>query len=290
MINADCPKLAVVGLGGVGKTQVVLELVYLVKERYLEYSIFWVPAVSGESFEQGYREIAIRCSIPLDPKEDPKAPVQRYLNSDVAGKWLLVVDNADDQEVLYGKSNQPSGVMDCLPESENGRVLFTTHHRETAVSLVGREVVVLQEMDREEAETFLAKSLTEKELLNDRAGTTVLLSELTFLPLAIAQAAAYLNAMQISIQEYLSLLKSTEQETISLLRREFRDGTRYKSSERSTNAVATTWLVSFDQIRRSDSVAADLLSFISCIENKAIPQSIMPSVLTPSAHFVHMPL
>ena len=42
--------------------------------------------------------------------------------------------------------------------------------------------------------------------------------------------------------------------------------------------MATTWLVSFDQLRISDSAAADLLSFMSRIEPKAIPQSILPSL------------
>jgi hypothetical protein len=55
--------------------------------------------------------------------------------------------------------------------------------------------------------------------------------------------------------------------------REFQDSTRYKGPH---NAVATTWLVSFEQIRKSDSTAANLLSFISCIEPKAIPRSILP--------------
>ena len=268
-----------VGLGAVGKTQVALKLVYIVKEHRPEYSIFWVSALSTESFEQAYRDIAIRCSITLNPREeDPKESVQRYLNSDLAGKWLLVVDNADDQEILFGKADGHRGMKDYLPENENGRTLFTTRHRETATSLVGSEVVVLQEMDQKEAEDFLARSLIQKELLDNEGDTIALLNELTYLPLAIAQAAAYLNAMQISVQEYLSLLRNTEQEAISLLSREFCDRTRYQSSAQSKNSVAATWLISFDQIRRSDSIAADLLSFLSCIENKAIPRSIMPSV------------
>ena len=284
MISNDCQKLALVGLDGVGKTQVALELAYTVKERWPEYSIFWVPALSTESFEQAYRDIAIKCSIPLNPKEeDPKESVQRYLSSGSAGKWFLVVDNSDDQETLFETSGELRGVTDYLPQSENGLTLFTTRHREVAVSLVGSEVVEIQEMDSEEAETFLTKSLTRKELLHDRIATTELLHELMNLPLAIAQATAYLNARQISIRDYLFLLRKIEQDMVSLLSREFRDETRYRNSK---NSIATTWLVSFDQIRRSDSIAADLLSFMSCIESKAIPRLILPSV-KPEEHMVH---
>lgn len=52
---------------------------------------------------------------------------------------------------------------------------------------------------------------------------------------------------------------------ISLLSRQFHDNTRYSGSQKS---IATTWLVSFEQIRKFD-------SFISCVEPKAIPLSIL---------------
>ncbi|MCJ1279782.1 hypothetical protein MMC21_007606 [Puttea exsequens] len=287
ILSNDCQKLALVGLGGVGKTQVALKLAYTIKERWPEYSIFWVPAVSVESFEQGYRDIASHCSVALNPmEEDVKDSVRRYLNSSSAGKWLLIVDNADDEEILFGAPNGSRGVTDHLPESEIGLTLFTTRHRQIAVSLAVNEVVEIEKMNDEEAEIFLKKSLIRKQSLQDRAVTAELLTELTHLPLAIAQAAAYLDTMQISIQEYLSLLRNTEQDTISLLSREFRDETRYERSEHIKNAVATTWLVSFNHIRRSDPIAADLLSFISCIEYKAIPRSILPSV-EPAERMVH---
>lgn len=249
-----------------GKTQVALKLAHTVKDRWPEYSIFWVPAVSSESFKQAYRDIASHCSIALNPiEEDPTKSVQRYLNSNSAGKWLLVVDNADDEEILFGAPDGSRGVIDYLPESENGLTLFTTRYRQIAVSLAGNELIEIQEMNNEEAGDFLKKSLTRKELLQDRAVTAELLKELAHLPLAIAQAAAYLNAMQISPQEYLSILRNTEQDTISLLSREFRDETRYNNSKYSKNAVAATWLVSFNHIRRSDTIAVDLLAFMSCI-------------------------
>lgn len=272
-------KLALVGLGGVGKTQVALKLAYTVKDCWPEYSIFWVPAVSGESFEQAYRNIAGYCSIALNPtEEDPTKSVQRYLSSNSAGKWLLIIDNPDDEEILFGAPNESGGVIDYLLESENGLTLITTRYRQIAVSLAGSEVVEIQEMNDDEAEDFLKKSLSRKELLQDRAVTAELLNELTHLPLAIAQAVAYLNAMQISLQEYLSLLRNTEEDTISLLSREFRDKTRYNNSNHSKNAVAATWLVSFNHIRRSNAIAADLLAFMSCIEHKAISRSMLPMV------------
>ncbi|KAF2825327.1 hypothetical protein CC86DRAFT_294722, partial [Ophiobolus disseminans] len=134
--------------------------------------------------------------------------------------------------------------------------------------------IELGAMDRQDALAFLTKSLTRKDLRND-ATTNELLDELTCLPLAIAQAAAYLNRNRMSITRYLQLLRSTEQDVVALMSREFRNDTRYKGS---ANAVATTWVVSFSQIRERDAAAADLLAFVSCIEWKAIPRSLLPKV------------
>jgi hypothetical protein len=42
------------------------------------------------------------------------------------------------------------------------------------------------------------------------------------------------------------------------------------------NPVATTWLISFEQIQRRDALAADYLSFMCYIDPKDIPQSLLP--------------
>ncbi|KAF2963181.1 hypothetical protein GQX73_g10402 [Xylaria multiplex] len=266
-------KLAVVGLGGVGKTQVALKLAYWVKDNQPGYSVFWVPALGHASFEQAYAEIVRQLDIQIKDNEDLKVSVRRYLESERAGKWLLIVDNADDTEIVFGSSDTPGGISKYLPNSDNGLTLFTTRSREVAVAVAGSEVVDLHEMSVEEATGFFEKALINKQLLQDRAITGELLQELTCLPLAISQATAYLNQHQMSIQRYLALLRATEQDLVNLMTREFHDNTRYQGSQ---NAVAMTWLVSFDQIRQSDSNAAKLLGFMSCIEPKAIPQSILP--------------
>ncbi|KAK4119383.1 purine and uridine phosphorylase [Parathielavia appendiculata] len=273
-VRKECRKAAIVGLGGVGKTQVALQLAYWTKKHRPEFSIFWVPALSKATLEQAFTAMARNLPIQSGGDDDDlKVSVRRYLSSEAAGPWLLVVDNADDRDILFGSADMPGGISDYLPESDNGLTLFTTRSREVAVSVTGSDVIELNAMDQPEAAVFLEKSLIQKDMLRDEGATAELLKELTYLPLAISQAAAYINIKQVSLAEYVKLLHGTQQDIVSLMSKEFRDNTRYAGSQ---NAVATTWLVSFDQIRKSDNAAADLLSFISCIEPKGIPQSLFP--------------
>ena len=276
LIKQDCQKMSIVGLGGTGKTQVALQFAYTAKEVQPEWSIFWVPALSMESFEHACAEIARALRIPqaADGKDDAKELVKQRLGSGRVGRWLLVVDNADDPDIVFG-NQQSKGVVGYLPESEQGVVVYTTRTTEVAVSLTHGDVLELGAMVRQDAKEFLSKSLINKDLLSDDTTTHKLLDELTYLPLAIAQAAAYLNINRVAIAKYLRLLHNTEQDLVDLMSREFRDETRYNDS---ANAVATTWVVSFSQVRERDAVAADLLAFISCVEWKAIPRSLLPSV------------
>ncbi|KAL2141563.1 hypothetical protein VTI28DRAFT_2213 [Corynascus sepedonium] len=273
-VRKEWRKSAIVGLGGVSKTQVALQLVYWTKKNRPEFSIFWVPALSNATFEQAFAAMAKKLPIQSGGDDDDfKESVRRYLSSETAGPWLLVVDNADDKDILFGSADMPGGINAYLPESDDGLILFTTRSREVAVSVTGSDVIELHEMDPLEAADYLEKSLIQKEMVRDKVATAELLKQLTYLPLAITQAAAYINIKQVPVAEYLELLHGTQQNFVSLMSKEFQDNTRYPESQ---NAVATTWLVSFDQIRKSDNAAADLLSFISCIEPKGIPQSLFP--------------
>ncbi|KAK8057954.1 hypothetical protein PG996_011891 [Apiospora saccharicola] len=276
-LHQDCRTLAIIGLGGVGKTQIVLQFAYWVKEKQPDVSIFWVPAYSEEIFEQSFLDIARDMKIPIkEDDKDPKSTIRDYLSSEAAGKWLMIVDNADDEEMVLKSQRR---LLEYLPQSESGLTILTTRSPEVSVSLAGGDEIHLQEMGNQEATDLLRKSLSRKELLQDAEMTSTLLEELTYLPLAITQAAAYLNRNpHVSVQRYLELLHGTEQDMTSLLTREFHDSTRYRTSQYqdSRNAVATTWMVSFDQIQKTDTDAANLLSFMSCIEPKSIPRSILP--------------
>jgi tetratricopeptide (TPR) repeat protein len=271
--DQDCQKLTILGLGGTGKTQVALQFAYLVKETQPEWSVFWVSALSMDSFDRTCLKIAQELKIPqaADQEEDVKELVKQYLSSNKAGRWLLVVDNADDPDIFFG-TRRLEGIHGYLPESDGGVIVYTTRTPEVAELTCG-DVLEVGVMDHQDAIIFLTKSLTRKTLLSNVAIANELLKELTYLPLAIAQAAAYLNKNRMPVAKYLRLLRNTENDIVSLMSREFRDNTRYKES---ANAVADTWIVSFSQIREHHKVAADLLAFMSCIEWKAIPRSLLP--------------
>ncbi|KAF7539268.1 hypothetical protein G7054_g2248 [Neopestalotiopsis clavispora] len=273
-----CERAAVVGLGGIGKTQVALRFVYQVKESKPDYSIFWIPILNSSSLEQAYTEIAKKIGLRKSNKdEDVKELVRQYLSSGDAGKWLMVVDNADDHDLFFGDGDH-TGIEDFLPQSEQGSILLTTRSRQVAEAFAQNEVVDLEQMNYDEALPFLKNSLHKSLTPQDEDTARDLLTHLTYLPLAIAQAAAYLNQTKMPIHRYLDLLRGAEKDVVRVLGRDFRDNTRYKESK---NAVGTTWLVSFEQIQKTDPAAANVLSFLSCIEPKAIPQSILPKCESP---------
>src|SRR4051812_40001624 len=98
----DSQRLAIYGLGGCGKTALVLESVYRTRKQRPTHAIFWVPAVSQESFEQAYREIGNLLRIPgvADSKANIKQLVKAKLSDEGFGHWLMIVDNADDVSIL----------------------------------------------------------------------------------------------------------------------------------------------------------------------------------------------
>jgi tetratricopeptide (TPR) repeat protein len=275
-VNQDCKKIAVVGLGGVGKTQVALQFAYSVLEKHPDVSVFWIHALSLETYEQACREVASVLELvgAEDRNEDAKELVQRHLSADRAGRWMLVVDNADDMNILEGPDGE-KGILDYLPESKSGLTVFTTRDKLTAHALASNSIVDVEKLDFAAASDLFKKMLTRKDLVYNETLIDELLRELDRLPLAITQAAAYVNCNAISAEEYLGLLRSTERDLIFIMSKEMRDSTRYKHT---ANAVAKTWLVSFDQIVRQDADAATLLQYMSCIEWKAIPRSILPAI------------
>ncbi|KAF9777535.1 hypothetical protein IL306_004392 [Fusarium sp. DS 682] len=128
-------------------------------------------------------------------------------------------------------------------------------------------------MGRDEARGYFEDALIQEMSSSDEQVIDHLLTLLTHLPLAITQAAAYLNENQISLTEYLQLFENTDRDRIELLSAKFQDDTRY---EQSQDPVATTWFISFNQIRKADELASRIMMFLAYVEPKTVPQSMLP--------------
>ena len=270
-------RITIFGLGGCGKSALALECAYRAIARDANYLVFWVPAISRESFELAYRDIGVLLHLQgiTDDNADVMQLVKNKLDSGSSGDWLIIVDNADNASVLLSESDGGSKLCrlsDYLPRSNRGKVIFTTRSKKAAENLTQSNVIKLDDMNGTEAKQLMAQRLSEKALLEDEAAVDELLGLLAYLPLAIVQATAFINSNGISIADYISLFREPSTE-IRLFSKHFEDSSRYREME---STIAKTWHISFDQILKQDQLAADYLSFIACIDRVNIPQSLLP--------------
>lgn len=265
-------KLAITGLGGVGKTQVALELAYRMQDRDPECSIFWIPCTSHKAVKQALMTIAEILGISNVNSAEMKEHIKVYF-ARKDWKWLLIFDNADDMDMWMEDSSISPPLKDLLPDNNQGHIVFTTRNRKLAVKLASSDVIHVRELDEKAGVEFLGKSLIQKSLLNDSHLVLDLLEQLTFLPLAIAQAAAYMNENSIGISDYLLLLQEQEADVVELLSEDFGDDGRYKEIQ---NPVAMTWQISFQQVQKLDQLACDYLSLMACVVPHNIPESFLP--------------
>ena len=125
---------------GVGETQVVLELACRTRERYPDCSVLWLSANNAENLQQAYLEAGRQLGITglEGGQADVKKLVQHHLSQEIAGRWLLIFDNADDIDMWMKRDGNEDGfpaLKDNLPRSSQGRIIFTTGSRKIAVKL-----------------------------------------------------------------------------------------------------------------------------------------------------------
>ncbi|KAL6850986.1 hypothetical protein ACO1O0_008112 [Amphichorda felina] len=98
-----------------------------------------------------------------------------------------------------------------------------------------------------------------------------LVRALDHVPLAITQAAAFINrrAPRMSVPTYLNEFRRSDKKKESLLHKDYGDLRRDLST---SNSVVTTWQMTFEQIRGERRSATDLLSFMSFFNPQGIPR------------------
>ncbi|KAJ6102772.1 P-loop containing nucleoside triphosphate hydrolase protein [Penicillium sp. IBT 16267x] len=276
-------RLALVGLGGVGKSQLAIEYCYRVRDRSPDTWVFWIHASNATRFEQSCREIADRAKI--RGRQDPKVNIFKLLNDWLSnaktGKWVLVLDNLDDDNFLHAipskQSNDDSGVPErsiwsYLCPNSMGCIVMTSRSRQVALRIVeDYDIHLVQPMNEPHAISLFEKKIDAQ---YDRSAIIQLVAALDFMPLAIVQAAAYIKqrAPRESVTKYLERFQMSDHQKIKLLDNE---GGQLRRDLEATNAILLTWQISFEHIRERRPSAAGLLSFMSFFDRQGIPDGIL---------------
>jgi hypothetical protein len=132
------------------KSQIAIQYSHRLKHEYPDTWVFWVHASNAARFEQAYRQVATRAEIPgrKDPKADILHLVYDWLANEANGRWLMILDNADDADIFFDQPKEssiegsrltstPEPLARYLPQTPNGSILVTSRNRLAAAKLVG---------------------------------------------------------------------------------------------------------------------------------------------------------
>jgi len=184
-------RVALYGMGGVGKTQTAIAYVYAYQSEYDR--IYWISAATEASLLSGFRDIAVRsrciASVEGLGAKDIAARVLAWLRQQQ--DWLIVIDNLDHIEWIQG----------LLPgRAPKQHTLITTRNPNSeGIPARGLEVPLLG-ID-ESIEMLHALSKIPPEAGHDEPEKIV--KELGCLPLAIGQAASYIREVTRSFKAFL---------------------------------------------------------------------------------------
>jgi hypothetical protein len=156
-----------------------------------------------------------------DPSADVTSLVKAKLSDEHSGQWLMIIDNADEFDVLFAPldGGQRAGrLIDCIPESANGSVIFTTRNMNVAMHLGHDNIIELGAMAETEALELLETQLHPEHHYQLKAQTITdnFLSLLAFHALAIVfrvtLTLTFINRNGISLAEYISLYRANVDE------------------------------------------------------------------------------
>jgi DNA-binding SARP family transcriptional activator len=231
--------VALVGLAGVGKTELALELAHRRLRSRTGRVAWWIAAEDPAGTATGLADLAAALGIvAFERGEDTHAALWAEL--DRAPGWVLVFDNADDPALL-----EP-----FLPAARHGDIVITS--RNPAWRRLARPVTVAP-LERTESVSYVVSRTGDA-----AAEADTLAEQLGDLPLALEQACAYIEQTGMSVPDYVELFRERRE---SLLLRDPLD---------SGPTVATTWGLAFDRLHQRSPKAAGLLEAMAFLAPDAV--------------------
>lgn len=180
------------GLGGVGKTQLVIHVAErLWRDKQLDL-LLWVAAGSRTSILTGYAQAAADLALPGATGADTEQDAARFHAwlASTNRRWLVVLDDLTTTTDL--RQLWP-------PTTSSGRALVTTRLRGAGLDGPGRRLITVGTFTHDEAIYYVQARLGDTGLADDPAGVA---DDLGQLPLALAQAAAFMLDEQVTCSRY----------------------------------------------------------------------------------------
>ncbi|CUA74258.1 Kinesin light chain [Rhizoctonia solani] len=250
------PRVCVVyGLGGVGKTQLVLNVIEQTRDHWVQ--IIYVDASSEEAIEKAFKEFGTANNIGQTSKE-----VIDWLES-CRKRWLVVFDNADAPS---------TNVRRYIPVRGDGSVVITTRLPDLARLSEGPDSACqLSCMNLKDGTALLLKvtSLGDQDFQdNDAKVAQELVQELGGLALAIVHAGAYIaQSLGMTITRYHNLLLSQRRRMLD----EYNELPVTAKLDEREDTVYTTWRMCYDQLTPE---SRKLLWLIAYLHYDGIPEEI----------------
>lgn len=210
-------RFVIYGLGGSGKSELALK--YAEEQHQNYWGVFFVDASTHKSASASYSEIAKIGGV--EPNE--KAAKNWLATRDPS--WLLIIDNADDDEVPLD---------DVLPTGAKGCILITSRNpMHKSYGTAGDRFLELLPMETEEANDLILKAAEEPSpwttTLKDSAST--ICQALGFLPLALVHAGKAILLRLCSWDGYLAFF-DRHTDRIRRERRQQRDRSSSRDNRR----------------------------------------------------------
>jgi hypothetical protein len=251
------------GLGGVGKTQVAAAHARQLWGAGELDLMVWVSGASRSAILAGYAQAYAAATGRHDPDAERAASGLLAWLAGTERRWMIVLDDLTDPGALRGL---------WPPHVARGRTMVTTRRRDAALAGSGRVQVDVDLFTPAEAEAYLNAKLATRPHL--AAGAAGLAQTLGHLPLALAQATAYLIDRNLTCDQYVERLRQRR------LKELLPEPEALPDDHRLT--VAAAWALSIDL---ADSLAPaglarPALQLASLLDPEGIPETVLT---TPAA-------
>jgi NB-ARC domain len=252
------------GTGGVGKTQLAARYARAAWQAGSVDLLAWVTASSRDGVLATYSQAGAEVTgADLGNPEQAVAQFLIWLET-TDRQWLVILDDLADPADLRGL---------WPPVSSRGRVLITTRRRDAVLTGEGRQRVDVGLFTPMEAAAYLTAKLAAHDRADRPDQISGLAEDLGHLPLALAQAAAYLTDLGLDCASYRRRLADRRNTLPDLAP----DDSGLPDDQHAT--MAATWSLSIEQADRlrPGGLSLPILELASMLDPNGIPEVVLTS-------------